>query len=592
MVSIMSLLKGDIVALDFETTGLRPYEGHRPFLIGMEDFHGNVVLAKRGTAAWAECCAKIEDARVSKICTNSKFEIGHSRHMGLKPRGKFHDTQALTVLVNEYQPIDLAGLEALHFKRAAKGTVQDWLSKNGRSLKKELGREPNYSDVPDALMLPYLENDLDLTLRFYHMWSKHVRENFGDLYEMETELAHVIVDMEDAGVCIDLEYCHAIIPRLRAEQEKLEMEIYRQAGVRFNLASPKQLGDVLCMLGVCAPGTDGKVDTSYDTLKYKTDECPFISALISWRVLSKMLDTYLIPFTQKAIGGRLHPSFWQYGKDRAIRTGRFSASDPNMQNIPKGVRGDKDALHKLGDVVRKAVIPSKGCALVFFDLAQIEMVIFTCLSKDATGIKALCAGTDLYISHAKRMFGETYFDSLSAEDRKKRRYDAKELNLSLIYGMGLASFAAKIKRPLHEAKALRNAYFMANPAAREFIFGAQRELLSKGFVKDMFGRHYHVPNNFAYKAVNALCQGTAATVMKKMLLNAKQLTRSFGARPILTIHDEIVFDVPLEHIDATVQMGKRLFESNSLLAAPIRVGVDISYTNWADKKEYTDAASK
>jgi len=573
----------NIVVMDYETDGLSPYLGDRPFIVGFEDLQGHVKLYKSDEPSWKEAVAIIEDPKIEKVAHGAKFEIKMSKHMGMNPAGKFHDTMALSVLINEYQPINLDSLSKNLLKEDYKGAVQAWLKTNKKAFVQEYNREPNYSDVPSEILEVYLEKDIDCTLKLFMMWHAHVQKFFPYLYNLETELAWKVVEMEDRGIYLDIPYCKRRITELRALQKKLEQDIYNAAGVRFNLASPKQVGQVLVALGAAELDENGKIDTSYDTLKLKMKEHPFISAFITWRTLAKMIDTYLVPFTQKSCDGVLHPSFWQYGKDKAIVTGRFSATDPNMQNIPKGIRGDKDALHQLGDVVRSAVIPRPGYALMFFDFKQIEMVIFTCATGDKDLIASVKAGEDVYTANAKKFYGAKVFDGLTPEEKKKKRYDSKELSLSLIYGMGVRKFALKVKKPYNEARAMKNTYFRELPKTREFIMKCQTDVLTNGYVKDIFGRKYHVPTAMAYKAVNAYCQGTAATVMKRAILKSEQL-KKYGVHPIITVHDELIMEVPIAQVDKVAVAGKALFEEPTLLAAPIRVDVDVSYTNWAEKK--------
>lgn len=581
----MNFPKDNRVFVDYETNGLSPYKGDRPFIAGLEDTAGQVKICRQGTPDWNVFRRVMEDPKIEKVAHNKKFEIKMSKHSGIKVAGKFHDTMALSVLINEYQPINLNDLSKTFFKESHKGSVQDWLKENKRAFVGEYGREPDYSDVPEEILVPYLEKDLDCTIKLFVMWHDHVQKFFPYLYDLETSLTERVVEMEDRGIRIDIPYCERTIRKLRIMQEKLEKEIYMAAGCSFNLASPKQVGQILTSLGAADYDEDGKVDTSYDTLKLQMEKHPFIKSFITWRTLAKMIDTYLVPFTQKVHGETLHPSFWQFGKDKAIVTGRFSATDPNMQNIPKGIRGDKDALHELGDVVRKAIIPREGHALMFFDYKQIEMVIFTCATGDLDLIKAIRNGEDAYTANAKRFYGAKVFDGLTPEERKKKRYDAKELSLSLIYGMGVRKFAAKTKKPFDEARFLKNKYFAELPKTRELIMGLQSKLLSQGYVKDIFGRKYHVPTAMAYKAVNAYCQGTAATIMKRAILKAPAL-RKYGAFPIITVHDELIMEVPLEYVAKVAVEGRKLFEENDLLATPVRVDVEVSYTNWAEKKPY------
>ena len=586
-------LKPKRVVLDYETTGLSPYVGARPFIAGIEDFNGKVDLCSSHLPSWSYAKKVIEDPTIEKICHNSKFEIKMSKHTGLKPAGKFHDTMGLSVLINEYQPLKLEELSKTFLGIGHKNEVQTWLKKSKKAFTVEYGRESNYSDIPDELLMPYLEKDLDATLKLFAMWHPHVSTYFPYLYNLETDLAWDIVEMEDRGILIDIPYCERIIPKLRREQKALEKEIYKAAGKVLNLSSSKQVGEVLVELGIAdyevTTNKKGKevykVDTSYDTLKLSMEKHPFLNAFITWRTLEKMIGTYLIPFTQKACGNVLHPSFWQYGKNKAIVTGRFSSSDPNMQNIPKGIRGDKEALHKLGNVVRRAILPRPGYAFLFFDTKQIEMVIFTCNTGDKELIQVIRNGGDIYVANAERLFGKRHFAGLNEVGRKKLRYDAKEMSLSLIYGQGATALSLKLKKSLMETRQLKRQYFAGMPKAREFINKCQVELLSKGYIKDIFGRKYHVPTALAYKGVNAACQGPAATVMKRMIIKARQL-KQYDVHPVLTIHDELVCEVPIALVDKVAEIGKDLFSEKTLFAAPISIDVEVSYTNWAEKKKW------
>lgn len=574
------------IVLDYETTGLFPYDGSRAFVAGLENTNGQVLISYVNDKNWKIVKEVIENPNIEKICHGAKFEIKHSKHLGLNPAGKFHDTMALAVLINEYQPINLNGLAIKHFKDSSKDMAQNWLKQNKRIFKKEYEREPNYSDIPKELLEKYLEGDLDKTLKLFIMWFEYVNKNFKNLYDMEIALAWDIVRMEDKGVCIDLNYCRKEIVILKKEQLKMEKEIYKKAEVKFNLASPKQLGEILQLLGIDTgeKNKNGLPKTNYELLESCIDKYPFLKALIDWRTLKKMINTYLIPFTQQTFGNILHPSFWQYGKNKAIVTGRFSSTNPNMQNIPNKFR-PKTSLSVLGDLVRKAVIPKKGKAFVFFDYKQIEMFLFTCFSKDFETIELIKNGEDLYIAQAKRIFGKELMNSLKGEDFKKKRYIAKEISLSLIYGMGLRRFAIRIGQTEKEAKKLRDSYFREMPKVREYMLSTQSKLLSQGYVTDIFGRRYHVPNDLAYKSINALCQGSAATIMKKAIINSRAL-KKYNAYPIMTIHDELVIECPIENINIVAREGKKLFELTDILPIPLKVDIEVSTKNWDDKKPY------
>lgn len=584
-----SLNKNDKIVVDFETNGLYPYNGSRPFIVGMEDESGNVCLARPNEDKWKTFRDIISDPACEKICHNAKFEIKMTKHLGITPKGKFHDTMALAVLINEYQPLSLGGLSSKLFKDFSKDMVQNWLKANKRSFKKEHGREPNYSDVPKDLLEKYLEGDLDKTLRIFWLWYPVICKDkkLKALYDMETDLAYDIVNMEDRGVLIDVAKCHQLIKELKPKQKVLEQEIYDEVGFKFNLASPKQLGDILEQLEIDTgeKTVTGKPKTSYDLLKDLMDTHPFIKKFITWRTIQKMLSTYIIPFTQENYAGTIHPNYWQYGKDKAIVTGRFSSTDPSFHTIPSRVKGDNPELVKLGGIVKQVIIPRPGYAFIFFDFKQIEMRLFVHYIQDAHGIKDIKEGREIYRSLACRIFGQEFMDNLketNPEEHERYRDIAKQTALSLIYGMGVSSFAKRLKLTKQEATKHKREFFRQLPSAQPWIMSVQKALYNKGYVEDVFGRQYHVPNEMSYKAVNAICQGTAATLMKKTIIKARALQK-YGAYPFLTLHDEIGLEVPLENVDIVAIEGKKLLEDRTHFSVPLELDVEVAYNNWKDK---------
>lgn len=573
------------VAFDYETDGLKPYDGSRAFIAGVEDEAGNVIKARPGDPDWHRVKGVIEDPDIDKICHGASFELKHSHHLGLDPAGKFHDTMAQAVLENEYQPINLDALSQLHLRDFSKGIVQDWLKKNARRIRKETGRDPNYADVPKELLEKYLEGDLDKTLRLHWMMYPDVRKRFGKLYDMETDLAWDIAKMEDTGIRVDLPYIHKNINALKPRMDRIHKELENIAEMRFNPGSRFDLSYVMegLDLDTGERNKDSSMKTSFELLE-TMDSTPFIDKLVEWRGLKKILNTYLVPFTQKAYGDVIHGSFWQYGRDKAIVTGRFSATDPNLQNIPGGGRSTNKILIELGPIVRRAIIPPEDHVMLFFDYKQIEMLIFSCYAGNPDTIDAIRKGADVYVAQAMNMFGKQVFAGLSQAEFKRKRFQAKELCLAQIYGMGLKRFARRVKVTLAEARSMRNAFFSASPETRDFMMHSTRDLLVQGYVEDVFGRNYHVPRALAYKSVNALCQGSAATVMKKGIIRARPLS-SLGAKPVMTIHDELAMFARRDNWQEVAREGKKLLEDLTSFELPIKVDVAVSFDNWADKRK-------
>lgn len=573
------------VCLDYETTSLQPYEGGRPFVVGLEDEAGNV---KKLSPQDPVVKRLIEDPRIEKICHGSKFELKHSYHLGFNPKGKFHDTMCKAVLVNEYQKINLDDLSKKWLNDDSKGIVQEWLKANAGRIRRETGREPNYSDVPTELLHTYLEGDLDKTLKLDWLWrGVEADPKLGKLYGMETDLAWELAEMEDVGFRIDLPYVRQKIGELEPESDRIERELWDMAGVRFNPAAPRQLSEVLEGLEIDTgeKNKDGSMRTRFELLA-ALDPHPFIDKLVRWRGIRKIVGTYLKPFTQKAVGDdTVHGTLWQFGQDDAIVTGRLSSSDPNLQNMPGGGRSTNKVLQELGPIVRRAIIPPKGHALVFFDYKQIEMVIFTDYSGEQQTIDDIKRGVDIYVAHGKMLLGETAFDGVDKDEFKRRRFKAKEMCLSLIYGQGLSSFAKKAKISMLEARKRRDAYFTRSPRTRQFMIQLSAKLLQNGFVEDVFGRRYHVPRELSYKATNGVCQGSAATIMKQGILSARPL-KALGFRPMFPVHDELIGICPINNVKEVIEAGKELLADRKSFRLPIEVEAAWSDKSWADKKEW------
>jgi len=575
------------VVLDYETDGLKTELGARPFIAGMEDEAGRVVIARPDQSDWNRVIKGIiEDPKIEKICHGAKFEVKMSRAMGMNPRGKWHDTMALAVLINEYQRLSLGWLSKTHFNDSSKDVVKEWLAGNATRIMEEKDRPVNYTDVPKWLLEEYLEGDLDKTWRLFFLWYETVIKNHADLYEMETELVFDIAQMEEHGLWIDTEYSHKQIKKYIPVHKELQEEMLDIAGVKFNPGSSKDLDSILPLLNIDTGVLDkrGYMKTSSDLLEpFNTN--PFVKALLKWRTVHKFLHTYFIPFTQRAVGNILHGSIWQYGRDKAIVTGRLSSSDPNLQNIPnpEGRGPAKELLLEMAPACRRCIIPPPDHGFIFFDAEQIEMVIFTCLVNDRRAVSDVLKGIDPYVAQGKLLFGRHAFDGLTEKEFKRKRNIAKEICLGLIYGLGIKKLAKKLGLTVQEANDMRNRYFSASPAARDFMVKMSRDLLIDGFITDRFGRNFHVPRDLAYKAVNAECQGSAATIIKLWIIAARPL-QTFGAFPVLTVHDELIMCAPLKNIKTVAIEGKRLMEAVPLpFEVPIKVGVDWSARSWTGK---------
>ena len=384
------------VVIDLETDGLDVYAGDRPFLYGAEDEEGNVLIVKRSDKRYGLFKEIVEAEDIEKIAHNAKFELKMLGHDGMKPAGIWHDTMIMAHILNEYHDsISLKALARLYLDEDYKEEVRlkIWFKGANRAYAKHLNRKPNYSDIPKNMIEPYLEKDLDATMRLMWYFLPEVLKNYKDVYYRELELIKYVVQMEDSGIRIDVPYCIAKGKEfLKIMNEIKDWTQEHINDYEFNPGSNKQVGTILDSKGFKLRKTrtgDYKVDE--ESLKAFNTE--FCDKILKYRQVKKKRNTYMVPFVQKAHGDTLHCNFWQCGQEKTggVVTGRFSSSNPSLHNIPK----------RKGIEIRRAMIPREGHSLAFIDYQQIELRIFAHYANDTRMIEDMCKGID---GHAVTMF--------------------------------------------------------------------------------------------------------------------------------------------------------------------------------------------
>lgn len=585
------------VAFDYETTGLDIYGQSKPFLLGLEDEKGRVLLARPKTKEWKLAHNILSDPKVEKVGFNAKFDIGVSEANNFPVQGLVHDSMLLAFMNNEYAPsLKLKELAARELNMPAdeETLVKKELARLNREFKKEKkGREANYSDLPNELVEPYLEGDLDRTIKLFWKYEHIITGPQRRVYNIERELIPNVAAMEKRGVMIDVKYCKNISSQLIPRMKELEKQMTALAGIKFDFNSPAQLTTVMESLGLStgAMNANGTMSTGTNYMKPLAGK-PFVDALMEWRSLHKLEGTYFEPLVAKQQDSVIHPSFWPFGQDEGIKTGRFSMSNPNLQNIPAGQRKENTAMRSDAGMVRRAFIPRPGYAFLFADYSQIEFIIFGCNAGDPRLLAELKKGVDFHLATAYFLFGKNCMDGKSKEEQKKIRFKAKELNFSFMYGMGIRRFALRNNCSMQEATIAKTTYFREIPAARQFLMNAQVNLLRDGYVQDQFGRRYHVPAERCYKAANALCQGPAALVMKRGINRTFRALKGLDAHPILTIHDELLLEVKNEHVWDAAHALKIGMEDRENFPIPITVEMSVAETSWADKQNWNEREDK
>jgi DNA polymerase I len=403
-----------------------------------------------------------------------------------------------------------------------------------------------------------------------------------DLYtRIERPLVRVLARMEDVGVRVDLEFLRELSIELTKECGELEARIHAAAGERFNVNSTPQLRRILFeKLGMTpVKKTKTGASTDADSLQKLADQHPVVEDLLRYREVEKLRNTYadaLPPLVGP--DGRIHAVLNQ----TVATTGRISAESPNLQNIPLRTPGGRE--------FRRAFIPAEGCELLVADYSQIELRLLAHLAHDPGLIDAFRRDADVHATTASRVFGVP-----EAEVAPFQRRFAKVVNYGLAYGMEAYGLGQRLDIPAEAAREILDAYFASFPNVRSFMDSTIKEARARGYTTTLFGRRRLLPelasDNFRIRqmgermAQNAPVQGGAADIFKLAMVNldAELEARGMASRMVLTVHDEVVLEVPMSEHDAAVELVRHVMESVCVLDVPLRVDIATGMT-WADAK--------
>jgi DNA polymerase-1 len=474
--------------------------------------------------------------------------------------------------------------------------LSDWKTTVGKYFNKDEGPTPllkkmfpdvepeqlNYSFIPDAEMAKYSMTDTFIGLMLAQRLMPEIQTNFQDIYDREKKVYPIINKIEDRGMRFDA-------AKARKQARLLDMRMATSMKQMIWIAdehnpnSPKQVLAVLLANGIKRSQltVKGKLTTDQLTLtsvaKAIASTSPhslpmiylYIIALLVYKTCAKINNTYLKPLADRAdrTGGIIHCHI----NPADARTGRMTCSDPNLQNQPRG------------DSVRSCFICRDGYTNYYFDYSQMEMVIFGVFAQEPRILTAYEEGEDLHTYTASQV----YKVSLS-EVTKEQRQQCKSVNFGIIYGIGIIALAKDIGQTVNNAKALLEQYNRTFPSIRRFQWECKQELERYGYVQDWFGRRYHIPYGQAYKAVNALVQGTCASIFKQALINVAEELDNERESIILPVHDEIQIEVLqkgiLEYV-FTKTIIRKMTEIAQVTDRGLRLRVDVakSVSNWAEK---------
>ncbi len=479
-----------------------------------------------------------EDETTLKIGQNLKYDLMVLANYGVKLAGPMFDTMIAHYLIQPelHHNMDYMAEIYLHYKTIHIDELIGPKGKNQKSMR----------DLQPSEVYEYAAEDADVTLKLKNKLEPELKKYGADslFYTVEMPLMPVLAEMERNGVTLDTHSLEETSKVLTTRLVTIEKHIYELAGINFNIASPKQVGEVLFdrlrIVEKAKKTKTGQYITSEEVLQSLKGKHEIVAEILEYRGLKKLLSTYIdaLPKLINPHTGHIHTSFNQ----TVTATGRLSSSDPNLQNIP--VRGEN------GKEIRKAFVPEPGCLFFSADYSQIELRVMAHLSGDENMIEAFREGYDIHAATASKIYKEP-IESVSRDQRNK----AKRANFGIIYGITVFGLAERLEISRDEARQLIDGYFENFPKVKEYMELSKEEARTKGYVQTQFGRRRYLPDinsrnatvrGFAERnAINAPIQGTAADIIKVAMIRIARRFKAEGIRSkmILQVHDELNFSV-------------------------------------------------
>ena len=482
-----------------------------------------------------------ENENSLKVGQNIKYDMIVLQNYGVQVKGPLFDTMIAHYVL---QPELRHGMDYLAeiYLRYQTIHIDELIGPKGKNQK-------NMRDLAPKDVYRYACEDADVTLKLKNVLEKELKENDAErlFYDIEMPLVPVLVNIERNGVLLDTEALKQSSAHFTAQMENIEKEIYELAGETFNIASPKQVGEVLFdklrIVEKAKKTKTGQYVTSEEVLESLRHKHPVVEKILEHRGLKKLLGTYIdaLPQLINPRTGRVHTSFNQ----TVTATGRLSSSNPNLQNIP--IRDEN------GKEIRKAFIPDEGCLFFSADYSQIELRIMAHLSEDKNMIDAFLSNHDIHAATAAKIY-KIDLQDVGSDMRRK----AKTANFGIIYGISVFGLAERMNVERKEAKELIDGYFETYPGVKAYMDKSIRVAQEKGYVETIFHRKRFLPDinsrnaivrGYAERnAINAPIQGSAADIIKVAMARIYQRFQTEGiqAKMILQVHDELNFSVPVE----------------------------------------------
>ncbi len=580
---VQNLLNQTSVCFDTETTGLDALNSE---LVGMafswEKGKGFYVPFPENQEEAQILIDKFkpffENENIEKVGQNIKYDLKILSRYGIEVKGNLFDTMIAHYLINPDMRHNMDVLSETYLKYSPK-SIETLIGKKGKGQKSM--RDIALDDIKE-----YAVEDADVTIQLKNHFLP-ILEKVGTkkLYdEIEIPLVPVLADMEKEGINLDVDFLKKMSVEMTAESQALEQKIYETAGETFNLASPKQLGDVLFdkmkIGGAKQKKTKtGQYATGEEILSYLANDNPIVKDILEWRQMVKLQSTYIdaLPNQVDQKTGRVHTDYMQ----TVAATGRLSSNNPNLQNIP--IRTER------GRQIRKAFIArDENYTLVSADYSQIELRIIAALCGEENMIEAFKNNEDIHKSTAAKVFNVPI-----EEVTKEQRSHAKTVNFGIIYGVSAFGLSNQTNLSRKESAELIDAYYKTYPKLKSFISDQVDFARENGYVETISGRRRYlkdinsanaiVRGGAERNAVNAPIQGSAADIIKIAMINIHKRLKSenWQSKMLLQVHDELVFDVHNSELEKIQPMIKHEMENAFKMIVPLEVEIGMG-KNWLE----------
>jgi DNA polymerase-1 len=516
--------------------------------------------------------------QIQKVAQNIKYDMSVLANYGIEIKGEIYDTMLAHYLIEpeKRHNMDAMSLAYLSYEPMS---IENLIGKKGV-------KQGNMRDVELSLIKEYAAEDADITLQIKPHLDKQLAENPKTIHllkEVEMPLSRVLSSIEREGVNLDIPFLKDLSKNLEIDSQIVQKNIFELAGQEFNIASPKQLGEILfekLKLDPKAKKTKtGQYMTGEEILSKLEAEHKIASMILDFRELQKLKSTYVdaLPQLISPKTGRIHTSFMQ----AVTATGRLSSKDPNLQNIP--IRTER------GREIRKAFIPrNESFKILSADYSQIELRIMAAFSKDESMCEAFNLGLDVHKATAAKVF-KVDLEEVSSEMRRK----AKTVNFGIIYGVSAFGLAGQIGISRTEAKEIIDQYFLEFPKVKSYMDDSIAKAREDGFVETILGRRRYLKdilsNNvnergFAERnAINAPIQGSAADMIKLAMIQVQDFLwkEKLQSKMILTVHDELVFDAHVDEISYLRENIDHIMCHALDIGVKIETGIGIG-SNWLE----------